>query len=91
MRFIWNKAKAATNMDKHGVSFEEACTCFRDPRQIAFFDPDHSDEEERELLIGHSSTGRLLLVSYTLRGPYTRIISARRATKREIKAYAQGI
>jgi uncharacterized protein len=91
MRFSWNKAKAAVNRDKHGISFEEACTCFADARQIAFFDPDHSDIEERELLIGHSNIGRLLLVSYALRGPYIRIISARRATKREIKAHAQGI
>lgn len=91
MRFIWNRTKAAVNRDKHGVSFEEASTCFKDPRQAVFFDPDHSDLEERELLIGHSSTGRLLLVSYTLRGTRTRIISARRATTREIKVYAQGI
>ena len=63
MRFTWNNTKAAVNVDKHGVSFEEACTCFADPRQIAFFDPDHSDAEERELLIGHSNIGRLLLVS----------------------------
>jgi uncharacterized DUF497 family protein len=91
MRFTWNTTKASVNRDKHGVSFEEACTCFGDPRQIVFFDPDHSDIEERELLIGHSNTGRLLLVSYTLRGTHTRIISARRATKRETEAYAQGI
>jgi uncharacterized protein len=91
MRFTWNKTKAAVNKDKHGVSFEEACTCFADPRQVVLFDPDHSDAEERDILVGHSNTGRLLLVSYTLRGTDTRIISARRATRREIKAYAQGI
>lgn len=91
MGFIWNRTKAAVNKDKHGVSFEEARTCFHDRREIAFFDPDHSDVEERELLIGHSNVGRLLLVSYTLRGRYIRIISARRATKREINVYAQGI
>jgi len=91
MRFTWSVAKAEVNRDKHGVSFVEAQTCFYDARQIAWYDPDHSDDEERELLIGHSSTGRLLLVSYTLRDPDVRIISARRATPREIRLYAQGI
>ena len=59
--------------------------------QVAWFDPDHSEDEDRELLIGHSCSGRLLLVSYTFREPEVRIISARRATRREIKVYAQGI
>ena len=58
---------------------------------VVLFDPDHSDEEDRELLIGHSNVGRLLFVSYTLRGTDTRIISARRATQREAEIYAQGI
>lgn len=91
MRFIWTVAKAEANRDKHGVSFEEARTCFDDVWQVAWYDPDHSDDEDRELLIGHSSSGRLLLVSYTVREPEVRIISARRATPREIKVYAQGI
>ena len=91
MQFTWDSAKAATNRDKHGVSFEEASTCFSDSGQIAFYDPDHSVDEDRELLIGHSSEGRLLIVSYTLRGSAIRIISARRATRREAVTYAQGI
>jgi len=91
MRFIWSQVKAAVNRDKHGVTFEEARTCFEDPWHVALFDPDHSDHEDRELLIAHSSAGRLLLVSYTLRGTATRIISARRATQREATIYAQGI
>ena len=90
-RFDWDPRKARANERKHGVQFEEAVTCFWDPKQVAFFDPDHSDEEDRELLIGHSETGRLLLVSYTLRGESIRIISARRATRKEAQDYAQGL
>ena len=91
MGYTWSDFKAVANRDKHGVTFEEACTCFDDPWHVVLFDPDHSDHEERELLIGHSSKGRLLIVSYTSRGFVTRIISARRATTRETKTYAQGI
>jgi len=91
MQFAWSLRKAATNLAAHGVSFEEAQTCFYDPFQIAFYDPDHSDHEDRELLIGHSNRGRLLLVSYTLRGQTIRLISARKATRTEARAYAQGI
>jgi uncharacterized DUF497 family protein len=90
-RFVWDTWKAARNYGKHGVTFEEARTCFADPWQIAFSDPDHSDDETRELLIGHSSFGRLLIVSYTLRGFDVRIISARKATRTEADTYAQGI
>jgi uncharacterized DUF497 family protein len=91
MRFTWSEIKAAVNRDKHGVAFEEARTCFDDAGHIVLYDPDHSEEEDRELLIGHSSAGRLLIVSYTLRGSVIRIISARRATRREASTYAQGI
>jgi hypothetical protein len=91
MRFTWNWIKAEINRDKHGIAFDEATTCFRDPRQVVFYDPDHSEDEDRELLIGHSNLGRLLLVSYTARGSEIRIISARRATRREATTYAQGI
>jgi uncharacterized protein len=91
MQFEWDDEKAEANVAKHAVSFEEALTCFYDPEQVAFYDPDHSDDEHRELLIGHSSQGRLLIVSYTLRGRIARFISARKATRREAKTYAQGI
>lgn len=91
MQFEWDDEKAEANLDKHGVSFEEALTCFYDPEQIALYDPEHSEDEDRELLIGHSKQGRLLLVSYTLREPILRLISARKATRREAKTYAQGI
>lgn len=89
MEFTWSVAKAARNRLKHGVSFEEASTCFEDPLQVAL--QDHSDDEDRELLIGHSARGRLLLVSYTLRACVVRIISARQPTRTEARTYAQGI
>ncbi len=90
MYFEWHEQKAQTNLKKHGVSFEEAVSCFYDPNQIAFEDPDYSEDEFRELLIGHSNKGRLLLVVYTIRKS-VRLISARRATKKEEKEYARGI
>ncbi|MGH8538957.1 MAG: BrnT family toxin [Stenotrophobium sp.] len=67
MQFEWDDGKAEANLAKHGVSCEEALTCLYDPAQLAFYDPEHSDDEDRELLIGHSNQGRLLIVSYTLR------------------------
>lgn len=63
MQFEWDDDKAQVNLAKHGVAFEEALTCFYDPEQVAFYDPDHSEDEDRELPIGHSSRGRLLVVS----------------------------
>lgn len=91
MKFTWNWLKAEVNRDKHGITFDEAESCFSDRHQIAFYDPDHSEDEDRELLIAHSSIGRLLVVSYTVRGSSIRIISARCATRREANTYAQGI
>ena len=91
MQFEWDDGKAQVNLAKHGVSFDEAQTCFYDPEQIAFYDPEHSEDEDRELLIGHSDQGRLLIVSYTLRESVVRLISARKAIRREAKIYAQGI
>ena len=89
--FEWDTDKARANVRKHGVTFEEARSCFYDPRQIAFYDPDHSDDEDREMLIAHSDQGRVLIISYTLRTDVIRIISARKATKSEENRYAQGI
>lgn len=91
MHFEWDESKAQSNQRKHDVSFDEAVSAFYDPRQIAFYDPAHSDDEDRELLIGHSSQGRLLLVSYTVRDDTIRIISARKATRKEGEDYASGI
>lgn len=89
--FEWDEDKAVDNEHKHGVTFEEAASCFYDPHQTAFYDPDHSEEEDREILIAHSEQGRLLLVVYTLRGEAIRIISARRTTRKETRDYEKGI
>ena len=92
MQFEWDDNKAKRNEQrKHRVSFNEAMTSFYDPRQVAFYDEDHSNYEDQELLWGHSNQGRLLLVSYTLRSNTIRIISARCATRQEEKDYARGI
>ncbi|MCB0117108.1 MAG: BrnT family toxin [Caldilineaceae bacterium] len=83
----WDPQKAQQNLAKHGVSFEEAQSVFDDPLYIIYFDPDHSDDEERYLLVGQSTGGRLLIVSFTENEQGNRIISARRATANERKAY----
>jgi len=90
MEFEWDPEKAAHNLAKHGVSFHKAGTVFGDPLAITFSDPDHSEEEDRFLTFGHSSEGHLLVVSHTDRGQSTRIISARRATRKERKIYEEG-
>ncbi len=90
MEFEWEPEKAARNLAKHGVSFHEAGTVFGDPLAITFSDPDHSEEEDRFLTFGHSSERQLLVVSHTDRGEFTRIISARRATRKERKLYEEG-
>ncbi len=85
--FEWDEAKARVNQQKHGVSFDEAATVFADPLAAIFADPDHSHDEVREILVGHSDRNRLLIVSFTERGAAVRIISARVATPRERKDY----
>ncbi|MCT7975947.1 BrnT family toxin [Laspinema olomoucense] len=90
MEFEWNEAKAASNFVKHGVSFEEAKTVFADPLYVDFYDPDHSEEEDRYIIIGESQQGRLLLVAYTERGKGIRIISARTVTQSERRTYEEG-
>lgn len=89
MKFDWDKNKAASNLSKHGVSFDEATTIFNDPLYADFYDPDHSDDEERYLIIGESSQGRLLITSYTERGKSIRLISARLVTRAEREAYEE--
>ena len=74
--FEWDDAKARSNEQKHGVSFSEAATVFADPLAAILPDPNHSDEEIREIIVGHSNRNRLLLVSFTERGENIRIISA---------------
>ena len=90
LRFEWSASKARLNAEKHGVTFDEAATAFRDPLARIFDDPNHSIGERRELLVGHSRRARLIVVSFAERGDRIRIISARNATKRERRDYEQG-
>ena len=83
MNFEWDSHKAAQNRRKHAVSFHEAATIFGDPMAVTYHDPDHSIAEERFITIGMSSIGRILVVAHTDRGENVRIISARKATRRE--------
>jgi len=77
MRFEWDPKKAATNLRKHGVSFDEAATVFQDDLSLTGDDPNHSVSEERFITFGVSSAGRLLVVAHTERGDRIRILSAR--------------
>jgi hypothetical protein len=91
IRFEWDPEKARSNIEKHGVSFEEASTVFYDDLAKIDDDPDHSIGEHRELIFGRSAGGRFLLVSFTERGDAIRIIHARVAAKRERKKYEEDI
>jgi hypothetical protein len=90
MRFEWDKNKVAKNLSKHEVSFEEAKTVFDDPLYVDFYDPDHSEKEERYLIVGESNRRRLLIVSYTEKEKAIRLISAREVTRSEREAYEEG-
>jgi uncharacterized DUF497 family protein len=90
VEFEWDPEKATGNVAKHGVSFQEAATVFGDPLAMTYFDPDHSDDEDRYLTFAYSSAGRLLVVSHTDRDERTRIISARPATRQERRQHEQG-
>jgi hypothetical protein len=87
MVFEWDTNKATTNLAKHGIPFDEAKTVFNDPLYVDFYDPNHSDDEHRYIMIGISAQNRLLMVAYTERGDLIRLISAREATRKERKAY----
>jgi uncharacterized DUF497 family protein len=89
IRFEWNPSKATTNLRKHQVSFEEAKTVFYDEFAVQFFDEEHSDDEDRFLMLGMSVYSRLLIVCHCEHegGQVIRIISARKATKRESTFY----
>ena len=89
VKFELDPKKASANLSKHGVSFEEAMTVFSDPLARIFTDDLHSTEEQREIIIGHSSRQRLLLVSFTVRETTIRILSAREATAPERKDYEE--
>jgi uncharacterized protein len=87
MKFEWDAAKATANLEKHGVSFEDAAQAFEDELSATFPDPDHSRGEHRFITYGLVADGRLLVVSHTERDDLIRIISARPATKKERKRY----
>ena len=89
MEFEWDGAKAAANLAKHDVAFEEAKTVFDDPLYVDFYDPDHSQDEHRYIIIGQSNQGRILIVSYTERDDAIRLISARELTRGERKNYEE--
>ena len=91
MDFDWDKEKAAANRIKHGISFEEAQTVFNDCDALRIYDPDHSEKEERFVLLGLSSLFRVLVVCHCYRedDEQIRIISARKATKKEAATYEE--
>lgn len=88
--FEWDEKKAASNYQKHGVTLNEASTVFDNPLAALVYDPDHSEDEDRYLMVGDSARGRLLFVSHTDREERKRIISAREATPRERRSYENG-
>lgn len=88
-KFEWDATKAEGNRRKHGVTFDEAITAFSDPLAILLPDPNHSVGEQRYLVLGSSTQGRLLVVSVAERPPRTRLISARRATRKERRQYEE--
>jgi uncharacterized DUF497 family protein len=87
--YEWDPQKAAANVRKHRVSFEEAASVFLDPLAVTYPDPDHSAEEFREITIGHSANGKSNLLSHMQRGNRIRIISARKLTRSERKQYEE--
>lgn len=87
LTYEWDKRKEAANIKNHGVSFHEASTVFLDPLSMSFYDPDHSDDEDRFITLGMATTGKMLFISHTDRGAVTRIISAREATRKECEGY----
>lgn len=91
MRFEWDAVKGRSNIDKHGVSFEEASTVFGDPLSRTIPDPLHSGEEDRYTTVGVSAQFNLLVVIHADRGESIRLISARQATRAEREDYEEGV
>ena len=91
--FDWDENKNRINLEKHGITFEEASTVFFDERAIIFDDPEHSIDEDRFLLLGMSETAKVCIVCHCYRESDTviRIISARQATRKEEQRYVRGI
>ena len=90
MTVEWDARKAAANLKKHRVAFEDAATVFLDPLATTFSDPDHSPEEHREITIGCTIKRHVVFVSHCERAGRTRIVSARLATRNERKQYEEG-
>jgi len=91
LRFVWDPKKALANFAKHRVSFEEAMSVFADPFARIFPDEEHSVDEVREIIVGHSARRQLVLVSFTSIKDHVRIISARKMTRRERKDYEENV
>ena len=89
MKFDWDPEKDSENVKKHGVEFTEAATVFADPLSITVRDPDHSESEDRFIIVGYSNRFRPLMVSHSDRGGRTRIISARPLTSAERHDYEE--
>lgn len=89
VRVVWHDAKAIANTRKHGIGFEEAKTVLFDEAALEFYDPDHSESEDRFLMLGLSARSRVLVVCHCVRegGSVIRLISARRATRHEAQTY----
>jgi uncharacterized protein len=90
LQFEWDSKKAEANKVKHGVSFVEAITVFADPLARIFEDPEHSETERREIIIGHSNKRNLILVTF-VEDDRVRLISARKATRTERKDYEENV
>jgi uncharacterized protein len=91
MRFEWDDNKAESNFLKHGIQFEDAVTVFADPYLLFTEDSSHSQGKEREWAMGEAEDGSIVVVVFTMRGERIRIISARKATKKECQRYESGM
>ena len=91
LEFEWDRRKARSNLAKHNVPFEEALTVFADSLARIFDDEEHSNDERREIIIGHSNRRHLIVVSFTTRGMRIRLFSARKATRIERKDYEENV
>jgi uncharacterized DUF497 family protein len=93
LRFDWDESKNRSNRTKHGIWFEEAQSVFHDQHARLFYDPEHSEAEDRYILLGVSLAARTLVVVHCYResDSMIRIISARKATKKEVRSYEEGI
>jgi len=89
--YEWDPRKAQRNLREHHIRFDEAATVFIDPLAVTYPDPDHSDDEDREITVGYSAKQRLIFVSHLMRKTGTRLISARKATRKERKQHEEGI